>query len=190
VPLDDDALGELLERVGIGLELNAAGPTLEPLIAAIIDQAPAAALRHAANEAVAALWDHELQAEQHRALTLGIAAAATLAADVDDEQAAKAIAQYVVIASHPKASRKRSDRAAATLARSLATDARRQNTRAALTELAAMSADEFPRASAALRDLLTEPVPNDPAEDDLWITVVVDLAEDQLATVLSVPPRG
>jgi len=204
-------------------------------MAAIIDSAPPAAVQQAANRAVEALWDHELQAEvraeltafrnefteptselvaaldaalaalgrppsdnlvahaliwrataelmrrvnrnydrvahlekalvharpnQHRALTLSVAAAASLAVDVGDEEDEKAIAQYLVeIASHPPASRKRSQRAAAGLARTLATDERRQSMRTALAELASVSADEFPLAAAALNKLLAEPVP-------------------------------
>ncbi len=56
--------------------------------------------------------------------------------------------------------------------------------RAALAELAAMSADEFPAASAALERLLAEPVPKDPAKDEVWRNVVVDLAQEQLANAL------
>ncbi len=264
--LDDDALGELLDHVGIGLDLNAVGSTLEPLMAAIVDSAPPAAVQQAANRAVEALWDHELQAEvrfeltafrnevtepnsefvaaldtalaalgrppsdnlvahaliwrataelmrrvnrnydrvahlekalaharpnQHRALTLSVAAAASLAVDVGDEEDAKAIAQYLVeIASHPTASRKRSQRAAAGLARSLATDERRQSMRTALAELASVSADEFPLAAAALNKLLAEPVPDDPAKDKLWMSLVAGLAEEQLAAAISTGPRG
>ncbi len=254
--LDDDALGELLDHVGIGLDLNAAGSTLEPLVAAIIDSAPTAAVQQAANRAVEALWDHELQAEvrseltafrrasseqnselvatldsalaalgrppsenhvanaliwrataelmrrvtrnydrmahleqalaharpnQHRGLALSVAAAASLAVDVGDEEDAEAVAQYLVeVASHPNASRKRSRRAAAGLARSLATDERRQSMRRALAELASVSAYEFPLAAAALNKLLAEPVPDNPAKDELWMSLVAGLAEEQL----------
>ncbi len=47
-----------------------------------------------------------------------------------------------------------------------------------------MSADEFPAASAALERLLAEPVPKDPAKDEVWRNVVVDLAQEQLANAL------
>jgi uncharacterized protein (UPF0147 family) len=266
VSLDDDALGELLDHVGIGLDLNAVGSTLEPLMAAIIDSAPPAAVQQAANRAVEALWDHELQAEvrseltafrnegteptselvatldtalaalgrpasenqvahaliwrataelmrrvnrsydrmaglekalaharpnQHRALALSVAVAASLAVDVGDEEDAKAIARYLVeIASDPNASRKRSQRAAASMARSLATDERRQSMRTALAELVAVSADEFPLAAAALNKLLAEPVPDDPAKDELWMSLVAGLAEEQFAAAISTGPRG
>ncbi len=262
--LDDDALGELLDHVGIGLDLNAVGSTLEPLMAVIIDSAPPAAVQQAANRAVEALWDHELQAEvraeltafrneviepdselvatldtalavlgrppsdnhvahaliwrataelmrrvnrnydrmaglekalaharsnQHRTLTLSVAAAASLAVDVGDEENAKAIARYLVeIASRPTASRKRSQRAAG-LARSLATDERRHSMRMALSGLASVSAEEFPRAAAALNKLLAEPVSNDPAKDELWMSLVAGFAEEQLQAALSSGPR-
>jgi len=255
--LDDDALGELLDEVGIGLDLNAAGSTLEPLVGALIDNDPAPAIRQQADRAVEELWDYELQAEVraeltafrdespgqdslvlatvdtalaelgrpasenhvahaliwrataelvrranrnyrrvaeiedellhappnlHRRLTLPIAVTATLAADIDDDQeVAAAIGKHLVpIASLPSVSRKRSQRAIAGLARSLATAQRRQDMRAGLGELSAMSADQFPRVAAALGDLLAEPVPTDPAEDELWVSLVVGLAEEML----------
>jgi hypothetical protein len=263
--LDDDALGELLERVGIGLDLNAAGSTLEPVIAALIDDAPPARLRWAVKRAVEALWDHELQAEvraeltsfqrntgdlddeldrtleaalrelgrplaenhvahalvwrataelirranrnyhrmagleralsgakpsRHRSLTLPVAAAASLAVDVDDEETAKAIARHVIEVGAPAgAGRRRSRLAAAKLARALATNERRRNMRAALAELAVMSADEFPRAADALNELLAEPVPADPAKDELWVNLVLGLAEEQVTAALSADAR-
>jgi len=234
-------------------------------MAVIIDSAPPAAVQQAANRAVEALWDHELQAEvraeltafrneviepdselvatldtalavlgrppsdnhvahaliwrataelmrrvnrnydrmarlekalaharsnQHRTLTLSVAAAASLAVDVGDEENAKAIARYLVeIASRPTASRKRSQRAAAGLARSLATDERRHSMRMALSGLASVSAEEFPHAAAALNKLLAEPVSNDPAKDELWMSLVAGFAEEQLQATISSGPR-
>jgi hypothetical protein len=61
VVIDDDALGDLLDEIGIGLELNSAEPALEPLLAALIGGEPPSALRTAAVEAVEALWDAELE---------------------------------------------------------------------------------------------------------------------------------
>jgi hypothetical protein len=43
------------------------------------------------------------------------------------------------------------------------------------------SAEEFPLASAALERLLAEPIPKDSAKDDLWVSLVVGLAQEQLA---------
>jgi hypothetical protein len=264
VPLDDDLLGELFDLVGIGLDLNVVGSTLEPVIGAIIDGAPAARVRRAANQAVEALWDHKLQAEvraeltafqqdargvdeelagtleaalrelgrplaenhvahalvwraaaelmrranrnydrmgeleerlanappsRGRVLTLPVAAAATLAVDVGDEEAAKAIARHVVEVGQG-AGRRRSRVATARLARALATDERRRSMRAALAELAATSADEFPSAAGALSGLLAEPMSGDPAEDELWVNLVLGLAEEQVIAALAVDARG
>jgi hypothetical protein len=57
--------------------------------------------------------------------------------------------------------------------------------RASLAELAELSADEFPLASMALRELLAEPVPDDPVKDELWVNLVVGLAQEQLEDVLA-----
>lgn len=59
--------------------------------------------------------------------------------------------------------------------------------RAALAELAELSAEEFPLASLALRELLAEPVPDDPAKDELWVNLVVGLAHEQLEDALADP---
>jgi hypothetical protein len=255
--LDDDALGELLDGLGIGLELNAVAPEIEPLLGALIRQAPRAALQQAAVDAAEAVWSDELEAElaqelqgvprrdpeedpelmptidaalaelarpprqnhvahalvwraalelmrranrnyermaeleqalaealpaAHRQLTLPIAVTASLAADVGDLEAAKAIAEFVVrLPPDPETARKAFDRATARLARTLATDKRRRDVRASLAELARGSAEEFPAASAALERLLAEPIPKNAAKDDLWVSLVVGLAEEQLA---------
>ena len=261
---DDDALGELLDELGVELELNAAAPDMEPLLDALVDHAPPARLERAAADAAEAIWSNELELElatefhelrqqtleedaelavtidatlaelkrapaqnrvalalvwraavkllrranrnhermaeleqalagapraEHRRLTLPVAQAATLAADVGDEEAAKAIARFAVdLAQAPQAGRKRFKRARARLARALATDERRRDTRAALAELVALSAEEFPHAAAALEHLVAEPIPKDPASDDLWVSVVVGLAEEQLAEIVDEPP--
>src|SRR5712691_378725 len=44
VPLDDDALGELLDGLGIGLDLNPVAPEVEPLLDGLIRQAPRASM--------------------------------------------------------------------------------------------------------------------------------------------------
>lgn len=255
--LDDDELGELLDGLGIWLELNSVAPDIEPLLDALIRHAPKAALEQAATDAAEAVWSDEVKLDlaaeleefreqvveedaelvptidaapaelgraprqnhvahalvwrsalelmqhanrnyermaeleqmlagapppAHRRLTLPATAAATLAADVGDEEAARAIARFLVSLPHdPEAAPKAVDRATARLARTLATDKRRRNVRASLAELARGSADEFPVASAALERLLAEPIPKDPAKDDLWVSLVVGLAQEQLA---------
>lgn len=258
--IDNDALGELLDELEIGLELNSTGPAIEPLLNALIGAAPQAVLRQAADEAVEALWDadlgrevrieleefrahageenarlvptidsalaqlggparqnhvahalvwraatklvrranrnHERMAEferalahapqaRHRRLTLPIAAAASLAADIGDKEAAKAVAAYAVsVSASARPSPKHCDRAAARLAGALASDERRRSVRASLAELAELSADEFPLASLALRELLAERVPDDPGKDELWVNLVVGLAQEQLEDAL------
>ncbi len=257
MPLDDDALGELLDGLGIGLDLNSAAPEIEPLLDALIRQAPRTTLQQAAVGATEALWSDELETElaqelrefreqaldedpellptldaalaelprpprenqvahalvwraalelmrranrnyermadleqaladappaAQRRLTLPMAAAASLAADVGDLEAATAIAEFVVsLPPDPETARKAFDRATARLARRLATDKRRRQVRTSLTELARGSAEEFPVASAALERLLAEPIPKDAAKDDLWVSLVVGLAQEQLA---------
>jgi hypothetical protein len=260
VAIDDDALGDLLDAIGIGLELNSAGPAIEPILAALIGDEPPAALHTAAVGAVEELWDAELASEirielegfraevvgedpelvsridsalrglaepsadnqvahvlvwraaakllrranrnhervaeleraleraprtKHRRLTLPIVGVASLAADVGDEEAAKAVAEYAFMLSMTRRpSRKHHDRAAARLAVRLATDERRRSVRASLAEVAELSADEFPLASSALQELLSEPFPHDPAKDEIWINLVVGLAREQLEDAL------
>jgi hypothetical protein len=122
---------------------------------------------------------------QHRRLTLPIVGVASLAADVGDEEAAKAVAEYAfTLSTSGRPSRKQHDRAAARLAERLATDERRESVRASLAELAELSADEFPLASSALRELLGEPFPRDPVQDEIWSNLVVGLAHEQLEDAL------
>jgi hypothetical protein len=52
--------------------------------------------------------------------------------------------------------------------------------RGALAELADLCADDFPLSAAALGRLLAEPIPEDPAKDELWVHLVVGLAQEQL----------
>src|SRR3989442_9025632 len=199
--LDDDALGELLDGLGIGLDLNAAAPDIEPLLGALMRQAPRSALQQAAVDAAEAVWSDELETElaqelqefrkqapeedpelvptidaalaelarpprqnhvaqalvwraalelvrranrnyeriaeleqalaeappaAHRRLTLPVATAASLAADVGDLETATAITEFVArLPPDPKTARKAFERATARLARTLATDKRR-----------------------------------------------------------------
>jgi len=47
-----------------------------------------------------------------------------------------------------------------------------------------LSGEEFPLASLALRELLAEPVPDDPVQDELWVNLVVGAAHEQLEDAL------
>lgn len=128
---------------------------------------------------------------RHRRLTLPIAATATLAAEIGDEEAAVAIAEYAFsMSAARRPSRRQRDRATDRLASALATDERRRSVRAALGELAALSAEDFPLASKALRDLHAEPVPEAPAKDELWVSLVIGLAQEQLEDALTDPNVG
>jgi hypothetical protein len=129
--------------------------------------------------------EHAPQARRRR-LTLPIAAAASLAADIGDEETAKAVAEYAFsMSASRRPSSKQRERATARLASSLATDERRRAVRASLAELAELSAEEFPLASLALRELLAEPAPDDPVKDELWVNLVVGLAQEQLEDALA-----
>ena len=122
----------------------------------------------------------------HRRLALRVAPAATLAAHVGDEEAAHVVARYAYsLERGAKTPSKRRKQAETYLARMLATDERRKIVRAALAELAKLGTDEFPLASAALDQLLAEPIPKDPAKDELWVSVVVGLAEELLEEALA-----
>lgn len=256
--IDDDTLGQLLDEIEIGLELNSAGPIVAPLVQALMDGTHAEALSESAAAAVEALWDaeleqevraefeafrrtavrdrsplvpaiddalaqlaqparsnhvahalvwraalkllrranrnhervaelehaleHETRLDRRRRLTLPIASAASLAAGIGDEESAKAIATYAFAMSGR--GRRSRDRATAQLARSLATDDRRQNMRASLAELAELASEDFPLAAAALKELLAEPMPDDPARDELWVDLVVGMAREQLEDAL------
>jgi hypothetical protein len=63
-------------------------------------------------------------------------------------------------------------------------DDRRRSVRASLAELAELSADEFPLASSALQELLSEQAAHDPAKDEIWVSLVVGLAHEQLEDAL------
>ena len=176
VPAVDDALTELAQ------------PTQSNHVAhALVWRAALKLLRRANrnHERVAQLeraLEHGTRPDRRRRLTLPIAAAASLAADIGDEEGAKAIAAYAFGMS--ARGRRARERATARLAGSLATDARRRDMRASLAELAQLSAEEFPLASAALSELLAEPVPDDPVQDELWVSLVVGMAHEQLEDAL------
>ncbi|MGH3094166.1 MAG: hypothetical protein ACRDOG_17800 [Gaiellaceae bacterium] len=120
--------------------------------------------------------------DEHRALTLPLAATGIPAARIEGEEADEATARFIESfpaewAELPEAA----DQAAHWLARSLATDERREAMRSALRALADSAPEEFPRVSAALTDLLEEPTPEDPADDDLWVNLCVGLVQEELA---------
>ncbi len=105
---------------------------------------------------------------EHRARALAIASAAIPMVDLDADEVAAAVGRFL------------SDREATWLARTLATDERRAAMRLALAHLADAAGEEFPLAVGALRSLLDEPTPSDPAEDDLWVNLTVGLAQAHL----------
>lgn len=120
--------------------------------------------------------------DEHRALTLPLAATGIPAARIEGEEADEAAARFIESfpaewAELPEAA----DQAAHWLARSLATDERREAMRSALRALADSAPEEFPRVSSALTALLEEPTPDDPADDDLWVNLCVGLVQEELA---------
>jgi hypothetical protein len=106
--------------------------------------------------------------DEHRARALSLAAAAIPVVELDPEEVSEAVSRFL------------HEETQAWLARVLATDERRRAMRRALGRLADAGAEEFPLATASLTRLLAEPIPADPAEDDLWVGLVVGLAQQQL----------
>ena len=51
----------------------------------------------------------------------------------------------------------------------VATNERRRRLRAAVSDLAEAADDGSPLVARALREIVAEPVPEDPAEDELWV---------------------
>jgi hypothetical protein len=106
--------------------------------------------------------------EEHRSRALSVAAAAIPVVEFDPEEVEEAVTRFL------------REESQAWLARILATDERRRAMRRALGRLADAGSEEFPLATAAITHLLAEPMPADPAEDDLWVSLVVGLAQQQL----------
>jgi hypothetical protein len=118
-----------------------------------------------------ALLEDELtraRPEERRARALPIAAAAIPVLDLDEGEVGEAVSRFL---------REESE---SWLARRLGTDERRRAMRRALGRLADAGSEEFPLATAAVTALLAEPMPADPAEDDLWVNLVVGLAQQHL----------
>lgn len=121
--------------------------------------------------AVVSVLEDELEETppaDHRARALTIASATIPLLSLPDDEVAAAVSRFL------------DDRDAAWLARTLATDDRRLAMRRAVAKLADAAGDEFPLAVGALRALLDEETPRDPAEDDLWVTLAVGLAQAHL----------
>jgi hypothetical protein len=130
-------------------------------------------------------------ADEHRAAALPLAPTAVLAVDIPVEETDEAVVRFAE--SFPDDWRKlpaAADRAAHWLARTLATDERRSRMRAALAGLRDNAAEDYPLTAAALEDLLVEPQPEDPADDDLWVDLVVGIAQDELGLYAELPPPG
>jgi hypothetical protein len=120
--------------------------------------------------------------EEHRAHVLPLARAALLGVEIPPDEADEAVTRFVESFPEdwedlPAAA----DQSAHWLARTLATDERRAGMRAALAELRDTAAEDYPLTADALAALLEEPQPDDPADDDLWVNLVVGLAQEQLA---------
>lgn len=123
----------------------------------------------------------EAPEEEHAALTLPAAVAAIPAAAIDFEEADEAVVGFIESFPDPWEETPRgAEQAAHWLARTLATDERRAAMRSALAELADVAHEEFPLAAGSLEALLAEVMPEDPAEDDLWVNLVVGLAQEHL----------
>ena len=252
--LDDDALAELLDDLGVELDLAAVASDLEPLVHALVGSSNAK-ITKAAAKAAEAVWDDDVRDElaeelaqlraaalerletidaavreleqpasrnevaralafhaavelishanrnydrlaeletrladaspdDRRPLALPLAVAAATAVAIPADEADEASAKF--IESFPREWQKQpqgAQRAAHWLARTLDRDERRQRMREALARLAQTGDEEFPRATAALDELLGEPVPEDPADDDLWVNLCVGVVQERLARI-------
>lgn len=254
--MDDDALNELLDGLGIGLDLSAVGGEIEPLLEALVKQAPKEALSRAAAEAAQAVWSAELKVElvvtlkdfrnqvvededldlvptiddaltdlesaareshvvlalvwraaaemlqranrnydlmqhleeslaqaprtEHRRLALAMAATAVPESDVGFVEVLDAIEPLV----SSSLFNSETQRTIAGVASTLATDERRRKLRASLAEIAKAATSDFPAASAEVQRLLTEPMPENPAKDDLWVRFVAEFVRDWLSAPL------
>lgn len=127
----------------------------------------------------------ETPPEQRRALTLLGAAQAALGAATAYRAAAAEDAR-VYVDSFPTPGRVFGDlrfRAGRWLALRYASDERRAQVRAVLTDLAREATDRYPQAAAAIEELLAEPMPDDPLEDELWLAVAVAIVVAEVGEV-------
>lgn len=121
-------------------------------------------------------------AEERRAHALPLARTGMMVVEIPPEEADEAVARFVESFPDdwdelPAAA----DQAAHWLARTLATDERRSRMREALAGLHDVAVADYPLTAEALEELLAEPQPEDPADDDLWVNLVVGLAQEQLS---------
>jgi hypothetical protein len=105
---------------------------------------------------------------EHRSRALSVAAAVIPVLELDTGEVESVVSRFLDAESRDW------------LARQLATDERRRAMRRALGRLADAGDEAFPLATAAITALLAEPMPRDPAEDELWVGLVVGLAQQQL----------
>ena len=105
---------------------------------------------------------------EHRARALSVAPAVIPVLELDPAEVERTVSRFLETEGRDW------------LARQLATDERRRGMRRALGRLADAGDEEFPLATAATTQLLAEPMPRDPAEDELWVSLVVGLAQQQL----------
>lgn len=173
--LEND-LRESLARVEAAREELTRPVTDNRLAIALVEQLAADHLDHVA--ALGAQFD-ELEAEmqfaepgERRELALRAAAAIGVPSISDDERYS-ASASFVAKPPPAGASgRSFMEQTSRALARSLATDGRRRETREELAGLAVAARDEIPLLANALDELLGEPIPDDAGEDDVWVSAL------------------
>lgn len=113
---------------------------------------------------------HEAGPEDRRSIALR-AAAELAPADVPVEERNGAAAGLVAPNVDPR-SPQFAQAIVRALARTLATDARRRELRTTLADACDGVRGEVPALAAAVDELLGEPMPDDPANDDLWVAAL------------------
>lgn len=124
--------------------------------------------------------------ERHRELTLSLARTGFLAVPLEPEEVDEALAGLVE--GLPPSVEELPDelvRRLPALASSLATEERRRELRAAIARIGETAEEEFPLAAAALRALAGEPLPDDPAADELWLEFARHVAAQELEDLLA-----
>jgi hypothetical protein len=120
--------------------------------------------------------------DERRGVALSIAPLAANGVGLDLEQASEEAMAF--LESFPVPGRAAVDlaqEASSWLALRTATDERRARLRLRLSEFAAAGAVDFPLTAEALRQLLAEPPPADPRQDDLWVALARAIVEERLA---------
>jgi hypothetical protein len=166
-----------------------AKPARENRVALALAYRGAAELMTRANENYERLAELESRLskappEEHAALTLPVAVAADLAVAIPPYDADEAAAKF--LESFPESWEEKpaaANQAAHWLARTLDDGDRRQKMRVALGALAEEAAGDFPRAARTLTALLAEPVPEEPAEDDLWVNLCIGVVQAQVSAL-------